>query len=149
MFTFIVLPLSFLHFSLSFSYHTIKNHINSLEALASYAPTCFESRHLWQESRSDALSILHLKFLYFMPSYLLSLIAATTTVNSSYSTLTWKRLLVTTICIYVMSLSYSQLFFVSVIVMGNNSLLTKPSLFVWAFELVLLDYLMAVLDNGN
>ncbi|KDO38156.1 hypothetical protein CISIN_1g045870mg, partial [Citrus sinensis] len=86
MFTFIVLPLSFLHFSLSFSYHIIKNHINSLEALASYAPTCFESRHLWQESRSDALSILHLKFLYFMPSYLLSFIAATTTVNSSYST---------------------------------------------------------------
>ncbi|KAH9682516.1 hypothetical protein KPL71_027377 [Citrus sinensis] len=156
MFTFIVLPLSFLPFSISFSYHTIKNHINSLEVLASYAPTCVESRHLWQESRSDALSILkdlNLKFLYFMP--LISSLSSPLQPLSTPITLpltidlTWKRLLVTTICIYVMSLSYAQLFFVSVIVMGNNSLLTKPSLFVWAVELVLLDYLMAVLDNGN
>lgn len=163
-FTLTVIPLSFLHFSLSFSCHAIKNHIYSLEALAGYAPTGFESRHVWQESRANALSLLRLKFLYFLPSYLLSLVAAITTVNSTYSavnnrrftlrtaiasvTLTWKRPLVTTFCIYVVLVLFSQLFFVSAVVTGNNSLSPGPTLFVWAVGSVLQVYLMAVLGLG-
>lgn len=163
-FTLTVIPLSFLHFSLSFSCHAIKNHIYSLEALAGYASTRFESRHVWQESRANALSLLRLKFLYFLPSYLLSLVAAITTVNSAYSAvnnrrftlqtaissvkLTWKRPLVTTFCIYAVLVLYSQLFFVSAVVTGNNSLSPGPTLLVWAVGTVLQVYLMAVLGLG-
>ncbi|KDO61007.1 hypothetical protein CISIN_1g047002mg, partial [Citrus sinensis] len=82
---------------------------------------------MWQESRANALSLLCRKFLHFLPSYLLSLVVAITTVNSAYSTvnnrrftlqtaiasvkLTWKHMLVTTICIYAVLLLYFQLFF--------------------------------------
>ena len=156
-----VLPLSFLRFSLSFSCHAIKNHIYSLEALAGYALTRFESQHVREESRANALSLLRLKFLYFPPSYLLSLVAAITIVNSAHSAvhnrrftlqsaiasvkLTWKRPLATTICIYVVLVLYSQVFFVSAAVTGNNSLSTVPTVFVWAVGSVLQVHLMAVL----
>lgn len=111
-----MLPLLFLNFSLSFSSHAIKNHIYSLKGLGDYAPTRFKSRHVWQASRANGLSLLRLKFLHFFPSYLFSLITAITTINSTYSVvnnrrftlqtaiasvkLTWERPLVTTICIY-------------------------------------------------
>lgn len=71
---------------------------------------------VWQESRASALSLLRPKFLYFFPSYLLSLVTATTMINSIYYVvnnrrftlqiaiasikLMWNRLLVTTTCIY-------------------------------------------------
>lgn len=117
------MPLLFLNFSLSFTCHAIKNHIYSLEGLGDYAPTRFKSRHVWQESRADDLSLLRLKFLHFFPSYLFSLAAAIITINSTYSAvnnrrftlqtaiasvkLTWERSLVTTICIYAVLLLYS------------------------------------------
>ena len=111
-----MLPLSYLHFSLSFSYHAIKNHIYSLNHSLITSHMCFKSQSCGQESRANALSLLRRKFLHFLPSYLLSLVVAITTINSAYSTVnnrcftlqtaitsakpTWKRLLVTTVCIY-------------------------------------------------
>ncbi|KAL5548932.1 hypothetical protein UlMin_004163 [Ulmus minor] len=119
------LPLSALLFSLSLSSHHLKSRIFHLESLARLASTRFEARHVWKESRDDAVSILRLKVLFFLPCYALSLFAAVTAVNSTSLAfsgkrpnlqtaiaavkLTWKRPLVTTIYVYVLLFAYVQI----------------------------------------
>ncbi|KAI4344363.1 hypothetical protein L6164_011597 [Bauhinia variegata] len=122
-FAFATLPLSTLVFSLSLSTHTLRSHVYHLEAVALLAPTRVEARHLWQESREDAISLLRIKALFAIPSYILSLIAAIAIVHStvlayngktptSQSALTafkhnWKRPFVTTIFIYIILLTFA------------------------------------------
>ncbi|KAF3452852.1 hypothetical protein FNV43_RR03285 [Rhamnella rubrinervis] len=115
-------PLSILLFSLSLSSHHLKSHVYHLESVARLASTRFEARHVWKESRSDAVSTLRIKALFFLPCYALSLLAAATAVSStslacngkspslrtalSAVKLSWKRAVVTTICIYAILLAY-------------------------------------------
>ena len=119
------LPLSFLLFSLSLYSHRLKSHVYHLEFIALRSHTRFEARHVWQESRADALGLLKLRALFFLPNFLLSLVAAVTSVSSTVSAvhskrptlvssfeavkLTWKRPSVTTIFTYAISLFYAQL----------------------------------------
>ncbi|PON46061.1 Transmembrane protein [Trema orientale] len=116
------LPLSALLFSLSLSSHSLKSRIYHLEFLASLAPTRFEARHVWRESREDAASILRAKALFFLPCYALSLVAAVASVSSvtlalngkrptlrsavAAVKLTWKRPLVTSILVHALLLAY-------------------------------------------
>ncbi|KAJ7955725.1 Transmembrane protein [Quillaja saponaria] len=116
-------PLSFLVVSLSISTHQLRSKIYHLEAIAHLASTRFEARHVWEESRGDAVSVLRTKALFFIPCYILSLIAAITAVNSTTSSfngkrpnlqtavtavkLTWKRPVVTTILVYGIMLAYA------------------------------------------
>lgn len=119
------LPLSFLLFSLSLFSHRLKSHVYHLEVIALRSHTRIEARHVLQESRADALGLLKLRALFFLPNFLLSLVAAVTSVTSTVSAvhserptlvssfaavkLTWKRPSVTTIFIYAISLFYAQL----------------------------------------
>ncbi|KAI4335473.1 hypothetical protein L6164_014117 [Bauhinia variegata] len=124
-FAFATLPLSSLVFSLSLSTHALRSQIYHLEAVALLAPTRFEARHVWKESRDDAVTLLRIKALFAIPSYVLSLIAAITAVHStvlayngkaptSHSALNasknnWKRPSVTTIFTYVILLAFAPL----------------------------------------
>ncbi|KAK3221601.1 hypothetical protein Dsin_008626 [Dipteronia sinensis] len=149
-FSLLTLPLSFVLFSFSVSARPIKSHIYHLEALARFAPTRFEARHVWNESRVDAVYLLRLRLLYFLPSYSLSLLSAITAVVSAHSSssagkrlslrtalshvkLTWKRPLVTTICIYAVLVLYSLVVSFTAVVSGN-----APGLrmLVWTIGLV-------------
>nr|KYP51409.1 hypothetical protein KK1_026690 [Cajanus cajan] len=76
------LPLSTLVISESISTHSLSSQIHHLEALARFAPTRFEARHVWHQSRHDALSLLRTRALFSLPSYLLSLAAALSAVAS-------------------------------------------------------------------
>lgn len=123
-FALFTLPFSLLLFSLSFSSYPIKSQIYHLEGLALYAPIRFEALHVWAQSRANSLSLLRLKFLYFLPSYPLSLLAAITSISAtamahsgrrptvstiaSVVKLTWPRPLVTTIFVYIFILLYTQ-----------------------------------------
>ncbi|KAK2646510.1 hypothetical protein Ddye_021705 [Dipteronia dyeriana] len=161
-FSLLTLPLSFLLFSFSHSARPIKSHIYHLEALARFAPTRFEARHVWNESRADAVYLLRLRLLYFLPSYslsLLSTITAVVSVNSSSSAgkrlslrmalshvkLTWKRPLVTTICIYAIFVLYSHVISFAAVVSGNSLGLR---MLVWTIGLVFEIYVMAVAGVG-
>ncbi|XVE71748.1 hypothetical protein DITRI_Ditri10aG0176700 [Diplodiscus trichospermus] len=118
------LPLSFLHFSLSFSSRPLKRHIFHLESLALLSSTRFEARQVLRESREASLSLLRLKLLYSFPSSILSLLSFIATVHATslspscrpsfHSTVTalnlaWKRVVVTTLCSYAIFLLYIQL----------------------------------------
>ncbi|XP_059635785.1 uncharacterized protein LOC132277965 [Cornus florida] len=114
------LPLSLLLCSLSLSSHPMMSQIYHLEALAMVAPTRFEARQVLKQSREEALSLLRLKALYFVPCYVLSLIATVMAVSSTAVSLsgkraslstavtavkaTWRRPLVTSICVYAIML---------------------------------------------
>ncbi|KAL5840201.1 hypothetical protein ACOSQ4_012809 [Xanthoceras sorbifolium] len=161
-FALLTLPLSYLIFSFSLSARPIKAHIYHLEALARFAPTRFEARHVWKESRTEAISLLRLRLLYFLPSYSLSLLSAITAVVSSHSSssagkrlslraalsharLSWKRPLVTTICIYAVLLLYTQVVSFVAVVSGNA---IGSRMLVWVIGLVLEIYVMAVTGVG-
>ncbi|XP_027333676.1 uncharacterized protein LOC113848389 [Abrus precatorius] len=112
------LPLSTLTISQSISTHNLSTQIHHLEALARYAPTRFEARHVWHESRNEALSLLRTKALFSIPSYLLSLAAALSSVHSTLLALHSKppslhsaatRLFATTIFVYAILLTFSPL----------------------------------------
>jgi len=77
------LPLSTLLISQSISIHSLTQQIHHLKALARFAPTRFEARHVWLQSREDALSLLRIKALFSLPSYLLSVAAALSAVHST------------------------------------------------------------------
>lgn len=133
----LALPLSFLNVSLSLSSYPIKSEIFRLEFVASRASTRFETRQFWRESREVAISLLHLKLIYLLPSYLFSLIAAVTLVVSTESSYirrptslktafaavksTWTRPLVTSICIYAILLLYSSVPYTLAAVIGSSS----------------------------
>ncbi|WVZ11351.1 hypothetical protein V8G54_015881 [Vigna mungo] len=113
------LPLSTLIIYQCISTHSLTSQIHHLEALARYAPTRFEARHVWLQSRNDALSLLHTKALFSLPSYLLSLAAALSAVHStrlalhSDTTLSLLsaalRLFATTIFVYAILFAFSPI----------------------------------------
>ncbi|CAJ1944941.1 unnamed protein product [Sphenostylis stenocarpa] len=115
------LPLSTLLISQSIYTHSLNSQIHHLEALARFAPTRFEARHVWHQSRHDALSLLRIKALFSLPSYLLSLTAALSSVHSTrlalHATATATpsllsaalRLFATTIFVYVILFAFSPL----------------------------------------
>lgn len=113
------LPLSTLLISQSISTHSLTSQIHHLEALARYAPTRFEARHVWRQSRHDALSLLRTKALFCLPSYLLSIAAALSAVHStrlalhSDTTLSLLsaalRLFATTIFVYAILFAFSPI----------------------------------------
>ncbi|KAG2699246.1 hypothetical protein I3760_07G184600 [Carya illinoinensis] len=154
------LPLSFLLFSLSLYIQPIKSRVYHLEAVAFLSSTRFESRHIWQESRADALSILRVKAFFFLPTYFLSLFTAITAVSSTASAcqakrpsllsaltavkLTWRRPLITTILIYAMSLLYDQVPRTFAALFGSPGSEFFVLVMGSAFEI----YLMAVLSLG-
>lgn len=154
------LPLSLLLFSLSISSRPIESKIYSLEALAIVAPTRFEARQIWKESREETVSLLRYKALFCLPSYVLSLLAAITAVNSTALTydgklanfdtavkavrLTWKRPLVTSIYVYGITCAYSILWRTLAAVLDTPIL----KLAVFAVTSVLEVYAMAVLSVG-
>ncbi|KAK7265318.1 hypothetical protein RJT34_32937 [Clitoria ternatea] len=77
------LPLSTLVISQSISTHSLTTQIHHLEALARFAPTRFEARHVFRESRNDAVSLIRIKALFSLPSYFLSLAAALSAIHST------------------------------------------------------------------
>ncbi|XP_062078260.1 uncharacterized protein LOC133782856 [Humulus lupulus] len=159
-FALITLPLSFLLFSLSLSSHPLKSRIYHLEYLASLAATHFEARHVWKDSREDAVSIFRTKILFFPLSYALSLLVAVSVVNSvtiavngkrptlhsavTAFKLTWKRPLVTSILVYALLLAYVQVPRTLSAVFPSPA----PSLFILLVGSVVEVYLMAVMSLG-
>ncbi|KAF8369733.1 hypothetical protein HHK36_032243 [Tetracentron sinense] len=157
-FTILLLPLSLLLFAFSLSSYSLKSEIYHLEALALASPTRFEARHLWKESRVDSLTLLRLKALFFVPSYVLSLLATITAVNSTalayagkrpnWETTvtavrdTWKRPLVTSIFVYVIMLAYVHVPLTFSAFVG----IPHARLFVAVLGVVFEVYLMAVLS---
>ncbi|WJZ98576.1 hypothetical protein VitviT2T_017090 [Vitis vinifera] len=158
------LPLSLLLFSLSLSSHPIKSQIYHLEAVAALSPTRFEARHVWKESRAYAISLVRLNALFFFPCYALSLLAAITAVHSTglscngkRPTLdtaltavrtTWKKPLVTTICVYAVMLVYVLLQRTLVAAAAEAGGLGPVAVVVALVGLGVEVYLMAVLSLG-
>ncbi|KAK2968208.1 hypothetical protein RJ640_017689 [Escallonia rubra] len=122
-FAFTAFPLSLLLFSLSVSSHPIKSEIFHLEALALNIQIRVQATNIRAESHDrHALALLRLRALYFLPCYVLSLLAAITAVSSTVvacsgkrptvgvavatTKLTWLRAVVTTICLYVVTTMY-------------------------------------------
>ncbi|XP_054794553.1 uncharacterized protein LOC129300053 [Prosopis cineraria] len=124
-FFFVSVPLSFLIFSVFLSTCHLRYKIYHLEAVALLAPTRFEARHVWTESREDAIYLLRIKALFSVPCFLLSLVTAVASVhatvlsyNGKVPTLqsataavkqNWKRPSVTTIFIYAILLAFALL----------------------------------------
>ncbi|XP_057969604.1 uncharacterized protein LOC131158768 [Malania oleifera] len=118
------LPVSLLLFLLALSSSPIKSQILLLEAVAQVAPTRFEARHVWDESRAAALSLLARKALVFAPCFALSLaafVSAATSVAAAAAgrrpslaaaasavRLSWKRPAATAICAYGVVLVYGH-----------------------------------------
>ncbi|KAI5401966.1 uncharacterized protein LOC127096498 [Lathyrus oleraceus] len=121
--SFTTLPLSFLLFTLSFTTHTLRYHIYHLEALATLTSTLMEARHVWHESRDNAVYLLRVRSLFFLLCFPLSLAAVLSSVHTTISSLqgktvtvnstvnavkdNWKRPLVTAIFVYVVLLMFS------------------------------------------
>ncbi|KAJ6435545.1 hypothetical protein OIU84_000693 [Salix udensis] len=162
MFALLALPLSLLFFSRALAFHPIQSQILHLEFVASLSPTRFEARHVWKESREIAIALLHSNFLYSVPSFTLSLLAAVSSVVSAESGYhrnpisaksvlnairsTWRRTLVTSIFVYVILFCYSS-------VPRTLWSLTGGGIFgsgfvIWVTGSALEIYLMAVLGMG-
>ncbi|OIW19453.1 hypothetical protein TanjilG_09473 [Lupinus angustifolius] len=118
---FTILPLSTLIITQSISLHSRSIQIYYLEILALYSSTRIEARHVWQESRHDALSLLRTKALFSLPIYFLSLSAAISSVHSTVSTTSptlhsaaksiyfnYKRPFLTSIFIYAILFVFSS-----------------------------------------
>lgn len=152
------LPLSLLLISLSLSSHPLTTQIHHLEALSFLVPTRFESLHIQEESRRDALFLFALRALYFLPCYVLSLFAVIASVSStslacngkrptlasvvSAVKITWKRPLVTSIFVYGCMVLYAQVPRALAAVVGNLGV----GFLVVAVGLGLEVYLMAVMS---
>lgn len=120
---FTTLPLSFLFFTLSITTHTLRSHIYHLEALALFTSTLMEARHVWHESRDNAVYLLRIRALFFLICLPLSLAAAVSSVHTTYNFIqgksvtvnsvvnavkdNWKRPLVTAIFVYVILFAFS------------------------------------------
>ncbi|XP_050387379.1 uncharacterized protein LOC126803651 [Argentina anserina] len=151
------LPLSLLLFSLSLSSHPIKSHVYHLESLARLAPTRFEARQVWKESRDDAVSLLRIKLFYFLPSYLLSLLASVAAVTAASakspslrSSLaaarsSWTRPLATSICVYALLAAYALIPSTLAVIFASG---TGPGLFIRVLGSGVEVYLMAVTGLG-
>ncbi|RDY13413.1 hypothetical protein CR513_01676, partial [Mucuna pruriens] len=118
---FTTLPLSFLTFTLAISTHALRSHIYHLEAVARAATTRVEARHVWHESRDDAVSLLRTRALFSLLCFPLSLAAAVSAVHATASAVqgkvaasvvaavraNWKRPAVTVISVYVILLAFA------------------------------------------
>ncbi|KAL5066691.1 hypothetical protein RYX36_017578 [Vicia faba] len=121
--SFTTLPLSFLLLTLSITTHTLRSHVYHLEALASLTSTLMEARHVWHESRDNAVYLLRVRSLFFLLCFPLSLAAVLSSVHTTSSfihgkTVTvhstvnavkdnWKRPCVTAIFVYVIMFTFS------------------------------------------
>ncbi|KAK7382986.1 hypothetical protein VNO78_28651 [Psophocarpus tetragonolobus] len=153
---FTTLPLSFLTFTLTISTHALRNHVFHLEAVARVASTRVEARHIWHESRVDALSLLRTRALFTLLCFPLSLAAAVSAVHATVSAVqarpatvrgaNWKRPAATVLFVYLVLMAFAP-------VPGALAAATVGSL-LWA-RLVARAigscadvYLMAVLSMG-
>ncbi|RHN64808.1 hypothetical protein MtrunA17_Chr4g0073091 [Medicago truncatula] len=66
------LPLSILSIYQSIFTHQLTSQIRHLEALAHFASTHFEARHVWHESRDNAVFLIRIKALFSFPAYVFS-----------------------------------------------------------------------------
>lgn len=80
-----VLPLSFLHLSLSLSCHAIKNHVRSLNRSPTTTPTRFESPSCGKSHEQMPSPFSALNFPISLPSFLLSFVTLSLTTNASLS----------------------------------------------------------------
>ncbi|KAK7281575.1 hypothetical protein RIF29_09689 [Crotalaria pallida] len=157
---FTTLPLSFLIFTITFSTNTLRSRIYHLESLALLVHTRMEARHVWHESRDDAVSLLRIKTLFFLPCLPLSLAAAVSTfhvtlsavtgnpatVSSAVSAVThnWKCPSVTVIVAYVILLAYAPVPRVLAAQIASPEIRFLVSVIGSGFEV----YLIAVLSMG-
>lgn len=150
-----IIPLSTLVISESIYTHSLVSEIHHLEALARLASTRFEARHVWQESRHDALTLLRIKALFALPSYLLSLAAALSAVQctllalrppAAATTTSLRsaaiRLLATTLFVYSILFAFSPL----PRALAAFSPSIAAGLFLLAVSSALEVYLMAVMS---
>ncbi|KAE8713622.1 Detected protein of unknown function [Hibiscus syriacus] len=157
---FLALPLSFLLFSLSLSSRPLKRHIFHLESVALLTSTSFESRHLLRESREESISLLCLKLFYSFPSSIFSLLTFISAVHvasvspphrpSFLSTaaaigLSWKRVVVTSLCSYTLFILYIQLPQLLAATLRNHPRVSLPILVIGSGLEV---HLMGVLGLG-
>uniref|UniRef100_A0A1J3J5J4 Transmembrane protein n=1 Tax=Noccaea caerulescens TaxID=107243 RepID=A0A1J3J5J4_NOCCA len=160
-FAFIAIPLAALHLSLTLSSFRLRNHVFRLEALANIVHTRFEARQIWQESREDAVSLLHLKSRYFVPSFVLSCIASITVITStsfshhglnpslksSFTSLksSWMRVTATSIVVYGLLFLYSPIpMFLSALLGYTPTLRYLITVFSLGIEV----YIMAIAGLG-
>ncbi|OIV99823.1 hypothetical protein TanjilG_26161 [Lupinus angustifolius] len=154
---FTTLPLSTLIITQSFSLHSRATQIHHLEILAQYSSTRFEARHVWQESRHDALSLLRTRALFSLPTYLLSLSAAISSVHSTLSptsptlrsaaksiSINYRRPFLTSIFVYAILFVFSPVR----IAFSAISASTGSIFLVNAIASVIEVYLMSVLSMG-
>nr|DAD27597.1 TPA_asm: hypothetical protein HUJ06_029065 [Nelumbo nucifera] len=143
-------PLSLLFFCSSLYSRQLKDQIYSLEALA-----------LLKESRADSLTLLRLKTLFFLPSYVLSVLATITSVNSmllAYSgrrpscrtavtaiLMSWKRPLVTSIYVFIIMVAYDHVPRTISAMVADNS---RSRWLVAVIGLIVDEYLRAVLSSA-
>ncbi|XP_047172806.1 uncharacterized protein LOC124840738 [Vigna umbellata] len=111
---FTTLPLSFLTFTLAISTHQLRSKIYHLEAVASVAHTRVEARHVWHESRDNAVSLLRTRLLYALLSFPISLAAAVSAIHTaahgkpiSPRAANWKGPAVTVVFVYVLLMAFS------------------------------------------
>jgi hypothetical protein len=158
--SFTTLPLSFILFTLSISTNNLRYHIYHLEALARLTSTLMEARHVWHESRDNAVYLLRIRSLFLLLCFPLSLAAAVLSVHTTYSSLqgktvtvnsaviavreNWKRPFVTAIFVYVIMLTFSPVprIIASVFVSPESRFV------VMAIGTVFEIYLMAVMGLG-
>ncbi|PNY12185.1 hypothetical protein L195_g008811 [Trifolium pratense] len=152
------LPLSTLLIYQSIFTQQLTIQIRHLEALAHFASTQFEARHVWHESRDDAIFLIRIKALFSFPAYFISLIATLSAVHSSLSATSHgitptvnstinsfkpniMRLFVTSIFVYAILFAFSSLpLFLTA--------LTGSHLVVLVIGSGIEVYLMAVLSVG-
>ncbi|KAK7376755.1 hypothetical protein VNO80_02171 [Phaseolus coccineus] len=111
---FTTLPLSFLTFTLAISTHHLRTRVYHLEAVARVASTRVEARHVWHESRDDAVSLLRTRALFTLLSFPLSLAAAVSAIHAaahgkpiSLRGANWKRPAVTVVFVYVLLMAFA------------------------------------------
>ena len=157
---FTTLPLSFLFFTLSITTHTLRSHIYHLEALALFTSTLMEARHVWHESRDNAVYLLRIRALFLLICLPLSLAAAVSSVHTTYNFIqgklitvnsvvnavkeNWKRPLVTAIFVYVILFVFSPV--PRVVASGFSS--PELRFMVMVIGLGFEVYLMAVMSLG-
>ncbi|CAN1811473.1 hypothetical protein LINPERHAP1_LOCUS26232 [Linum perenne] len=159
---FLSCPLSFLLFSLNFSSFRLKSQILRLEFLATVAPTRYESRQVWRESRELFLSLLRIKLIYLIPANLLSVVTSivvvdatggakkSPTIRSAIAAVkpASTRVLATSICIYVISWMYAGIPATVMAMVSDGVGRLKIQFGIWVIGLGVEVYLMAVLGMG-
>ncbi|CAK8564235.1 unnamed protein product [Lathyrus sativus] len=159
LFIFTTLPLSTLTIYQSIFTQPLTSQIRHLEALAHFASTQFETRHVRHESRNDAVFLIRVKALFSIPSYIISLISTLSVVHSSLlashnitptihsAVASFKpnlmRLFATSIFVYAILLAFSSLPLFLTALTGS-----KSNNFVFLIGSGLEVYLMAVLSVG-